>query len=931
MKYTRRKFIKTGLVVAAGIPLLQGCELSTDKNAKNKLFELFRNPPGSSRPFVRWWWNGNKLSAKEILRELDIMKAAGVGGVEINPIAFPGGDDLGLPSLTWLSPEWIEMVKVALKGAEERGIVCDIIVGSGWPFGGEFLQPEEQTQLLTLAGKKVKGSAKLHFKTDELLNEAAPQIHSGYRGASSELYALCLAPLEMNVFSPAQTVPFEKGSLEIIVDVPEGEFILYTLVKISGFQSVINGSPGAAGPVLNHYDKKAVNKFLNHMSDGLFPAISGLKGFRALFCDSMELEGANWYGDFREDFSRRKGYDISPYLPFILYRVGHMGQAVEDAAATVLTGAAKEEVARARYDFFTACMEMMRDNFLKPYTQWCNRHGYKSRVQTYGREFHPLDASLEVDIPECETWFFFSDGTKNNDLSRVPAYRNVNKFVASAAHFVGKKTVSCEELTNTDAVFNITLERIKMAGDQSNLSGVTHSILHGFNYSPLEVPFPGWVRYGTWINERNPWWKYFRRWSDYKTRISTVLQESEYFADIAVMHPLADMWTLYGPQRDPFPGLHYPKYQYRVWEAIHQNGSACDYISENILQQSLFKNGTLTFGSRKYHTLILLEVESIEPKTAEALSEFVACGGKLIFVGKEPHRSPGLKDYKARDEKVKTLVDAMKEAYPEKIFTVDVPGSNMIEWFRKVGQQCGIKPYLEISSPSPFVSQIRHRIADRDIFFIVNYSVTQRVVTDLRFVDAGSRSPNIWDAETGERYRCPDYEEGILKVDLYPATSRLIVFEKADVADAESGPIAEGCAVNGWEVRLEHINGDIKTLVMDTPAPIGANDQQRSFAGSIYYTKTVDDPSGSHYLDLGHVYGVSELKVNSELLGCRWYGRHLYRLPENIAKAANKTIEIKVTTTVGNYIKSMPENHTHGWTRHQPWQPHGIAGEIRLI
>ncbi|MDR2466889.1 MAG: hypothetical protein LBD35_05795 [Prevotellaceae bacterium] len=931
MKYTRRTFIKTGLTVTAGISLLGSCESVADRQAADRLFELFRNPSGSAKPFVRWWWNGNKLSAKEILRELDIMKEAGIGGVEINSIAFPGGDDLGLPSLSWLSPEWIEMVKVALRGAEERDIVCDIIVGSGWPFGGEFLQTEEQTQLLTLAGKKIKGAAKLRFKADELLNEAAPHIHSGYKGSSSELYAVCLAPLEMNVFSPAQTIPFDKNSPEIVVDVPEGEFILYTLVKINGFQSVINGSPGAAGPVLNHYDRKAVDKFLNRMSDGLFPAIRGLKGFRALFCDSMELEGANWYGDFLDDFRRRKGYDISPYLPFILYKVGHMGQAVEGAAVTLLTGAAKEEVTRAKYDFFTACMEMMRDNFLKPYTQWCNRHGYKSRVQAYGREFHPLEASLEVDIPECETWFFYADGTKNRNFHSLPAYMNVNKFVASAAHFTGKKEVSCEELTNTDAVFNVTLERIKMAGDQSNLSGVTHSILHGFNYSPPETPFPGWIRYGTYFNERNPWWKYFKLWAAYKTRISTVLQETEYFADIAVMHPLADLWTLHGPQRDPFPELHYPAYQYKVWEAIHQNGNSCDYISENILQRSSVENGFLTYGSRRYNTLMLLEVESLEPDTAEALLSFVAGGGRLIFVGKEPHRSSGLKDCKSRDEKVKTLVDTMKKTYSEKIFTVDAPDGDMIEWFGNLSNRCGIKPYLEIESPSPFLSQIRHRTADRDIFFIVNYSATQQIVTNLSFPEAGKRKPNLWDAETGERYRCP-YKDGKLELNLYPATSQLIVFEKADAPDVLPAPVSEGSALTGWEVRLEHVNGNAETLAMDTPAVIGADNRQtQRFAGCIYYTKTVNNSSGCQYLDLGQVYGVSELKVNGELLGCRWYGRHLYRLPEPIAKAANKLIEIKVTTTVGNYIKSLPENHAHGWTRHQPWQPQGIAGEIRMI
>jgi len=194
-------------------------------------------------------------------------------------------------------------------------------------------------------------------------------------------------------------------------------------------------------------------------------------------------------------------------------------------------------------------MAIITDRFLMTYTSWCNKHGFKSRMQPYGNEFHPFEASLPIDIPECETWIWGrtnKEGYTYIDFVNQPASTNVNKFVASAVHLAGKKIVSCEEITNT------TLEQVKICGDQSNLSGVNHSILHGFNYSPAEVPFPGWVRYGTFFNERNPWWPYFKQWSAYKARISTILQETEAFADIAVLHPLADMWTIHGPQRDPF-------------------------------------------------------------------------------------------------------------------------------------------------------------------------------------------------------------------------------------------------------------------------------------------------------------------------------------------------------------------------------------------
>jgi hypothetical protein len=937
---TRRSFLKSGMILTVGLPALRTYALFGNNgadDASDPLFTAFRNPPVTAKPFVRWWWNGDKVTAREILRELDVMKEAGIGGVEINPIAFPGGDDLGIPSLKWLSPEWIEMVKVALKGAEERGMICDIIVGSGWPFGAEFLQGDEQSQLITLTCRKVKGPGAVTVEIAELLKEALPEGVSMYKGATNEIHSVCLAPAQMDSFTPPAWLPFDKDRDKdtIKVDVPAGEHVLYAIVIVTGFQAVINGAPGAAGPVLNHYNNQAVMKFLNRMSDNLFPALKGLKSFRAMFCDSMELEGANWYYDFIEEFKRRRNYDVTPYLPFILYKVGHMGRPLPNADITQLSGSAQEEVARVRYDFFITCMEIMRDRFLIPYTEWCNEHGYQSRVQTYGREFHPLEASMNIDIPECETWMWSHDGSGNRDFAKNPTYTNVNKFVASAAHYANKKIVSCEESTNTSVVFNMTLERLKMSGDMSNLSGVNHSILHGFNYTPPEAPFPGWIRYGMYLNERNLWWEYFKLWAAYKTRISLVLQETEAFADIAVMHPLADMWTKFGTQRDPFPELLYPKYQYNVWDAIHKNGNSCDYTSEAIIRQSIAENGFLKYNSRKYHTLILLEVETMEPATASALANFVKKGGKVIFVGKEPHKSPGLKNYRKNDRKVAQTIESMKRANPTKVFVVNAPeGDDLVSWFKDVQQKCGIKPYMRIDRPNAYVSQIRQTGKGKDIFFICNRSSDERFVIKAEFPDAKGY-PWLWDAETGERYRYPNSVGNTLTLDLPPAASQLIVFDAVGEGANAPGLPAEssGTELTGWKLRMEHINGTTQERQLQNLTDLAAYENTRSFAGHLFYEKTLNsNKASSCWLDLGKVYGVSELRVNGEKIGCQWYGRHLYRIPEHLAKAGSINIQIKITTTLGNYFKSNPENRTgHAWTHGQAWQPTGMLGPVKLM
>ncbi|KAA6345368.1 hypothetical protein EZS27_007047 [termite gut metagenome] len=920
------KCIKSGLLLA-GVLLTTGAyPFSADKKQAvndDRLFSLFQQPPTTAKPFVRWWWNGDKITGEEILRELDVLKEAGIGGVEINPIAFPGGDDLAIPSLPWLSPEWIEMVKVALKGAEERGMTCDIIVGSGWPFGAEFLQGDERSQLMTLTSRKVQGAGTIEIEVAELLKEAAPNVNS-HKDATSELYALCLAPVQMDKFTSPTWLSLDPSQSKVNIQVPAGEYILYALVKVTGFQAVINGAPGAAGPVLNHYNREAVLKFLNRMSDQLFPELKGMKSFRAMFCDSMELEGANWCPDFIAEFRRRRGYDITPYLPFILFKVGGMGHAIKGGEITNLSDDAKEEVSRARYDFVTTCMEIVRDRFLVTYTQWCNQHGFKSRMQAYGNEFHPLEASLNIDIPECETWIWGSDFIKR------AAYTNVNKFVASAAHLSGKKLISCEELTSINTVFNSTLEHVKITGDQSNLSGVNHSILHGFSYSPPAAPFPGWVRYGTFINERNLWWSFFKQWTAYKTRVSALLQETEAFADIAVMHPLADMWTIHGPQRDPFPDLQYPSYQYSVWEGIHKNGNSCDYTSESIITKSTVENGYLKYNNRKYHTLILLEVETMLPETAKALSQFVSKGGKLIFVGKEPYKSPGLKNHQKSDKQVAQIISAMKKANPSRVFTVDPPANDVVAWFANIQQQCDIKPYMRIDRPDVRVSQIRHRAEGKDIFFIANSS-QERVILHASFPESQG-TPCLWNAETGERFHYPTVSGNTLTIDLPPAASQLIVFDTQGVgADMPVLPAeTAGTELKDWTLRMEHINGTVRQRDIATLFDLSTDESTYSFAGALYYEKKLTgDTSAYHWLDLGKVHGVSEVTLDGESLGCHWYGRHLYRLRDNLS---GKTLRIKITTTLGNYFKSTPENKVgYGWTHRQSRTPAGMLGPVKLL
>src|SRR4051794_21357101 len=118
----------------------------------------FQSPPARLRPFVRWWWNGGRVQEAELRRELDVLRDAGIGGVEINPIADrPDAAPAGIAPLRWLSPAWCRAVAVAAAEARARGMTADLLVGTGWPFGGPGLARRDQGKRVRLIKVEIDG------------------------------------------------------------------------------------------------------------------------------------------------------------------------------------------------------------------------------------------------------------------------------------------------------------------------------------------------------------------------------------------------------------------------------------------------------------------------------------------------------------------------------------------------------------------------------------------------------------------------------------------------------------------------------------------------------------------------------------------------------------------------------------------------------
>jgi hypothetical protein len=939
----RRDFVKTGLMASSGALFMGsyvGCAGPESKDDKlEEYFRQFQNPPGDFRLFVRWWWNGNRLTENEIIRELDIMKEAGIGGVEINPIAFPQhADPVGYEALTIFEDKWLDMLEYALNAAKEKGIICDMIVGSGWPFGGEFLKKEDQTQMVTIETIDLQGDKDYVFKKKELLDKVEIHVHSQNDPVYRDLLMVRLVPAKSDEFTEGEDLMDNLRNDVLSFSVPHGQYVLYYVVKLTGYMAVINGAPGAAGPVLNHYSKPAVANYLNRISGIITDKIGDMGNYiRAMFCDSLELEGANWNDDLPEEFEKRRGYSLLPYLPFVLKKVGHMGNPLNEEYGIKFSDKVIDEIARVSLDFYKTRLELFKERFIDTFNDWCHENNVLSRVQAYGRGYHPLESSMVIDIPECETWLRKSVGREYPDMGlegRAPTM--VNKYVASGAALAGRKVVSCEEITNTSMAFMATLENIKIAGDQSNISGVNHSVLHGFNYSPPEAPFPGWIRYGTYFNERNTWWSWFKLWSDYKARLSYLFQNATPMANIAIFQPLTDLWLKKGPQRDPFPRQWYPEYQNNLWEVVNQNGGGCDYVSENIINSAEFSEGKMIYNQRSWHTLLMPEFETLDIQTAESLSDFVDAGGRIIFIEKTPFKSASYKNPELNDTEVKKIIDDLLERANDKVVVYPAPKSDPIKWFGGLQEELGIIPYVKFSNTNKFLSQACYKLGENILFFIANTSLSENISVEAEFNVEDDLYPCVWDTETGVKSVFPtNGNNNLLKLELPRATSVIIVFEK-NTGGKQFSPVKlniAGKEISGpWQLQLDHINGDQQKLEMESLKDLIENEQTRHFAGTAIYDKTITlDSDDYHYIDLGDVKGISELSLNGKKLGTRWYGAHLYNIDSAVKVGENK-LSVKLTTVTGNYLKSLKDNPVaQRWTQHQDYYPMGILGPVRIF
>lgn len=854
------------------------CGIDTTPAAQSPPSAAWPAIASQHRPWTRWWWHGSAVHAAGITAELEALRAAGIGGVEITPIyGVIGQESRHLP---YLSEPWLRMLAHAIAEARRLGLGVDLATGTGWPFGGPWVGDAESARSIALKTWTVDGGGRLaepvRFEQPPLLRAIGIPGSSTPRPtiadlkdpahANANLQALAIEqvrypkplPLLALVAYAPDREPIDltgrvaaDGTLDWTA--PPGRWSLHGLFLGWHGKMVERAAPGGEGMVIDHFSRAAIRSYLARF-DGAF-AGGHARGVRAFFNDSYEVDDAQGQGDgtpaVLAEFQRRRGYDLRRHLPALA------GPAADEAAQ------------RVRADYRLTIAELLLETFTTEWSAWARRHGGLTRNQAHGSPGNLLDLYAATDIPE----------TEGDHLSRF-------KWATSAAHVAGRRLVSAEAATWLGEHFRSTLADVRTAVDGFFVAGVNHIVYHGTAYSPASDPWPGWQFYAAVeFNTRNPWWGHVKTLNDYVARSQSFLQSGVPDHDVLLYYPFYESLVLapgrgtlahFGNANQPAEGTTFEA----AASELQRRGFTYDYISDRQLSATKTANGRLvTGGGGSYKVLVVPSSRFIPRDTLDRIAGLARSGGIVIaYKGGELAGMPR------------------------------VIGGDALE---PLLARAGVPRETLVDRGLEFI----RRRADRPFYFIRNPG--PKDVTGWLPLASPGPTALIFDPMTGRRGAARTRTTGnAFEVNVtVPGGQSLIVAAAAStlgVPDFETfTPAGAPVPILGlWHVTFIDGGPDRpadQTLQSLTSWTSFAGDAGRRFSGTARYTTRFPRPSAdaaAWQLDLGAVHQSARVKLNGRDLGVLIGPRFQLTL-ERAALGAENTLEIEVANLMANRIAAM--------------------------
>ncbi|MDD4101626.1 MAG: glycosyl hydrolase, partial [Kiritimatiellae bacterium] len=767
----------------------------------------FAVPPAEARLHSYWWWLNGNVTKEAITRDLEAMKEKGFGGALITDAGGANQDgNRQVPrGVLFASEAWRELYCHALREGARLKLEMALNIQSGWNLGGPRVAAEDAAKILCWTETAVEGpesqtvmlaappsrhgllrdvavlaipstARKVEIKNWEKKALLRP-VHGG-NGPIAEELAPTPKGMDAKGIEPRQVVDLTgqmaaDGSLTWTP--PAGNWkILRFCYTVGPRAQVSTCSQGWEGLALDPMDATAFQRYWDDVVEPLVSDARAISGctLRYLHTDSWEIEPYNWTARLPEEFRKRRGYEITPWLPVMARQVVGSVESSE----------------RFLHDFRKTVAELSAEGYYGPFLKNARRHGLQVRAESGGPHGVPIDAQHclgMIDVPMSEFW-------ATSWRHRVTdAKRFFVKQPASAAHTYGKRLVAAEGFTTIGPHWQERVwDNLKPNFDRALCEGLNQLVWTLNVCSPKEMGLPGQEFFaGTHFNPNSTWWQHSEGFLAYINRCQWLLQQGLFVAD--VLYYYGDLAPNFAGLKAMNPAGLPPGYDY-------------DVASEHVLlHRASVKDGRIVLpDGMSYGALVLPSHPSISPAVLRKLRELAEAGATLI--GPRPESGSGLLAWQKSDTEEQALIAQLWGTDSKKEL---VQYGSAAEWLKASSLPPDFEVVESSESNTP-LDYIHRQDGEAEIYFVANPQAAALRVECLFRVKGGQAE--LWNPVTGEMRVLAQGEvkdeRTRVTLKLEPYGSAFVIFREqgstfAKATADRSGGRIQGPGVNFTELK----------------------------------------------------------------------------------------------------------------------------------
>lgn len=916
--------------------------LAAGVQASESLDQQFHEPPRQARPWVYWVWVGDTTPAA-LTRDLKEMKARGITGCILYDVqtgrgvnwwtetvvrdgkdyravptnAYRGAHYAPIPTgpLQSWSAHWRQLVCFAAAEAGRLGI--DFVVSDGLANTSGPISEKYGEQKLVWSQISLRGPRKFDGPLPEPASVNAPEW-------SYHLDVATIAVPDGVGFSVRDEINLTRqtdsaGSLHW--NVPAGTW------EILRFVQVPTGARNQWGYYNDSMSVQAMDKtwevtmapLLAEMTRDERKALIGIED------DSWEAGKIGWTKLFPQEFERRRGYNLIPYLPILA------GIQMSDAVT-------RDGVLR---DYALTISDLIAENHYSHLRKIANKNGLVFYSEAAGPNYDQADllkTSSRVDMAMAEFWA---------PSAHRPAMdsRFLLRNAANANHVYGKNITLCESFTSLGPEWEQSPFTLKSVADQAFCDGLNQLCIHNFSQSPSLTAKPGFVYVaGTHYEPGVTWWDESSAFNLYLARCSFMLQQGKFVADALFYH--GDNIG-HGEQRKTIPPTLGEGYD-------HDN---CN--SEVLLTRMSVRNGRIVLADgMNYPVLVLPDERPMPYKDLRKIAALVEAGATVV--GPPPAAIAGMVLRRYEQKWFNRLVSRLWGGLDSTNVTRKAVGRGRVFWgqtARHVLQEEGIPPDFEETglSAEGTIDWI-HRAADGlDIYYVASrWEHPENVNCTFR---VAGKQPELWDPVTGEMRNAGAFhqENGrtIVPLEFGPCGSVFVVFRRP-IPNGASGATASNYSslsllktLSGpWRLNFDPRWGGPAEVIFDNLEDWTNRTEPgiKYYSGTAIYHKRFNlefqPPTADRLiLDLGEVHEVADVRLNGRDLGVVWDKPSRVDITSAV-RAGDNDLEIAIVNLWPNRLKadeSLPKDrrftatNIHKFTKSSPLLPSGLIGPVTVM